>query len=1118
MTILNSLNTINRRLRSFHGQFKDVERERVNLDSVYASRIGDAKSHNQSKREQIESLKADVLKYYRIAKDNTTKDLMTSGISGQKPNIAKLNDMIEQIDDSNLNDPVAAQIVDLASKYIAYLDRELKSLDQAEQSQIQKILSQKDLDLGKIESSKRQVLSECKTYLMGKDVRDLASLFDRIKQSYEIDSRFFSEWGKPTKKKKMMLIGYGEFPIDIPKMFCSDLKASLGGYFDEKDKGVCYPCGFTTTSSENIYVEYTELNVTQTKLGLQALALNFMRYFRPTEYRISIFDQIYLNADLLGPLSQLAGIKNGLIDDVPTDSKSMKKSMERLCSYYRKVEAKIGTDSVYAYNARVEQGRRIPYRTIIINKLQGSHSGGGNDDLSFVLNNAAKFGITVIYLTKSADGGSKGKDRESKYLAHAKDSIRLISDSKGRLYIEDNVRWVPFKWIEAPTDFPTDFIPKIAEDMKPSQLGMRLFDRYKPSTPKKTKAGKRKSIELPFAVDDEDRPVICSFENETFAAYVMGAAGSGKSTLLHSLICGILMNYHPDEVELWLMDFKMLEFKRYVDNRPPHVKYLLLEKSEDLVFDILDRLTEELERREYVFAQRGWQKLGDVPVEEYMPAVFVIIDEFAQMSQILKETKGSGYGSDYTIKLENLLARGRALGFKFIFASQSFEDGVTGLTDNARKQIQLRFALKNTPSEIKSTLVLTSDQITPELSRDISSLPAYETLFKWRDEAGDVRVGRFRNMYAESGEIDALVTRITEKMRPVNLGTQTDDDSYIEKNPVLVDGAKPKTFQSQIPVYKKYERTLDEDSLDEEDILIYPGVPCSFNLARPFTLFPGTAENILVAGGDRDSSVNVIQSVIACFTRTKKPIEIWAHGRSPIMKKYRHTVFSKHEQVVDLSDVCNRVKTLKKSISKRVVEDRLIICFGLESIFNDLEIMGDEEESYNPQPIKKPRQSSLPDMSEVLERVKACDDPEEKKRIIAEYNAQRDAMEDERGEQGDAEAEQHIYDAREDIKWLFKRGSNFGIHFLICFSKAQDFIDLKIDGHLFRHKLLFPMSRDESLSLVSSRKANEIDGGTFLYSDSKTSYTMRPHIYRGIPCNGWVLESSGHIIQKGGML
>ncbi len=1113
MTILNSLNTINGRLRSFHGQFEDVERERVNLDSVYASRIGDAKSRNQSRREQIDSLKADVLKYYRIAKDNTAKDLVTSGISGQKPNIAKLNGMIERIDDSNLNDPVAAQIVDLASRYIVYLNRELRGLDQDEQSQIQKILSQKDLDLGKIESSKRRVLSECKAYLMGKDVQDLASLFDRIKQSYEIDSRFFSEWGKPTKKKKMMLIGYGEFPIDIPKMFCSDLKASLGGYFDEKDKGICYPCGFTTTSSESIYVEYTELNVAQTKLGLQALALNFMRYFRPTEYRISIFDQIYLNADMLGPLSQLAGIKNGLIDDVPTDSKSMKKSMERLCNYYRKIEAKIGAGSVYAHNAKVEQGRRIPYRTIIINKLQGLHSGGGDEDLSFVLNNAAKFGITVIHLTKSTDGGSKGKDRESKYLAHAKDSIRLISDSRGQLYVEDNVRWVPFKWIEAPTDFPTDFIPKIIEDMKPSQLGVRLFDRYKPSTPKKTKEGKRKSIELPFAVDDEDRPLTCSFENETFAAYVMGAAGSGKSTLLHSLICGILMNYHPDEVELWLMDFKMLEFKRYVDNRPPHVKYLLLEKSEDLVFDILDRLTEELERREYVFAQRGWQKLGDVPVEEYMPAVFVIIDEFAQMSQILKETKGSGYGSDYTIKLENLLARGRALGFKFIFASQTYTTGISGLTETACKQIQLRFALKNTPDEIKQTLTLTSDQMTSELSRDVSSLPAYETLFKWRDESGDIRVGRFQNMYAESNEIDALVTAIRRKFRPVRPGALTNNDSYVEKNPVMVDGGHPKTFQSQIPIYKRYERTLDEDCLEEDDVLVYPGVPCSFNLAKPFALCRGTAENVLIVGGDRDETTNLVSSVIASYVRTKRPVEIWAHGRSPILKKYRSTVFSKRDKYVELSDICNRVVELKRGILHRNTSDCMVICFGLESVYNDLDILGemDYEEEYSLD--ESSRANGIPTIDEIMERVEAAQTEAEKEEIIAEYN---EIVERYNSTESETEASGRVFDARDDLEWLIKRGPAFGVHFMCCFEQAKEWSGLNISETFFNHKILFPMSKDDSIELMGTRKANEIDGGTCVYTNGKTTFTMRPHIHKGIAYSGWIVSPSGEVVRKGG--
>lgn len=1118
MTVLDTLNIINNTLRGLRRQYQDAERARANLDSVFASKIEDVKSINQEKREQINSFKDDVLKYYRIAKDNTSKDLVATGVSVQKPNIAKLNEMIERVSELNPNDPIAGKIVDLASRYISYLNREIKELDKAEQDQIRRILSQKDLEIGRVEAYKRQAIADCKTYLAGKDVQDLVSLFDQIEKAYGINSDYFSQWDKSKKKKRMMLIGFGEFPVDVPKALCSDMKAVLGKYFDESNKTVCYPCGFTTNSSESIYVEYTERNEEQARSGLQALVLNFIRYFKPSEFRISIFDQIYQNADLLGDLSMLSGTKNNLIDEVPIDDKTMKQSMKRLCDYYRKVESKIGVGSIYAYNANVEPSLRIPLRMIILNGQQETYGKNEVPGLSYVINNAAKFGITVFRLIKSKDGGSKGTERERSFFAHAKDYIRLISDDCGGFYIEDSIGWAPFHWIEAPSSIPPDFLSRVARATKPFFLGAKYFDRYKPAAPKRTRSGKRKLIELPFAIDDDDKPIICSFENETFAAYVMGAAGSGKSTLLHTLICGILMNYHPDEVELWLMDFKMLEFKRYVDNRPPHIRYLLLEKSEDLVFDMLDRLTEELERREYVFAQNGWQKLSDVPAEEYMPAVFIVIDEFAQMSQILKETKGSGCGSDYTIKLENLLARGRALGFKFIFASQTYTTGITGLTETACKQIQLRFALKNTPDEIKQTLTLTSDQMTSEVNRDISSLPAYETLFKWRDDNGEVRVGRFKNMYAESAEIDALVSLVRNKLKPTSRVCSANEWSYVEKSPVMVDGRQPKTLQSQIPVYREYERTLDDDYLDEGDILIYPGVPCSFNLARPFTLLQGTGENILIAGGDRDNSANVAQSIISCFIRTKNPVEIWGHARSPILKKYRNSVFSKREQHSALADICARIRKLRTSVMRRETNDCLIVCFGLESIFNDLEIMGDDI----PSPIQSSefrQESNIPDMSEVLGRVKTCSDSEEKKRIIAEYNALRDATE---REQGVSESEQSfegsVYDARDDLKWLLKHGSNFGIHFLLCFPRAQDFIDLKLDGHAFRHKLLFPVSRDESLAIISSRKANEIDGGTFVYSDSRSFYTMRPHIYKGIPCNGWSINEKGQIVQRGGVV
>ena len=50
---------------------------------------------------------------------------------------------------------------------------------------------------------------------------------------------------------------------------------------------------------------------------------------------------------------------------------------------------------------------------------------------------------------------------------------------------------------------------------------------------------------------------------------------------------------------------------------------------------------------------------------------FVRYSEGAEMYHILKDTKGSGVGSDYAMKLENILREGRTVGFKFIFSSQT---------------------------------------------------------------------------------------------------------------------------------------------------------------------------------------------------------------------------------------------------------------------------------------------------------------------------------------------------------------------------------------------------------------------------------------------------------------
>ena len=99
-----------------------------------------------------------------------------------------------------------------------------------------------------------------------------------------------------------MLFGFQQFAIDAPRILLGDLKQSLGNHFDESTKMVNCPCGYTTDSYEIINVEYVDQNEREVAQGVQALILNLLRYFKPTEYKITLLDYIHYNSELLGPL------------------------------------------------------------------------------------------------------------------------------------------------------------------------------------------------------------------------------------------------------------------------------------------------------------------------------------------------------------------------------------------------------------------------------------------------------------------------------------------------------------------------------------------------------------------------------------------------------------------------------------------------------------------------------------------------------------------------------------------------------------------------------------------------------------------------------------------------
>ena len=276
----------------------------------------------------------------------------------------------------------------------------------------------------------------------------------------------------------------------------------------------------------------------------------------------------------------------------------------------------------------------------------------------------------------------------------------------------------------------------------------------------------------------------------------------------------------------------------------------------------------------------------------------------------------------------------------------------------------------------------------------------------------------------------------------------------------------------------------------------------------------GIAENILIIGGNRENKISILLSIMNSYSRTGNLIEIWAHERSTSYKKYRNSVLSKRKQITDLDDICTQISEIKAKVQSREFNGKLIAIFGYELISNDLEILGEDADMMHKPKARKKSDKSLPDMNEILERVKQCPDPEEKKRIIDEYNQQKDIAERENYEDEYEETSVGIYDARSDMEWLLKRAPNYGVHFVFCFEQAKDFLSLRMDERSFQHKILFSMAKDESMSIMNNRKANELEGGTCVYSDGKEIFTLRPHLYRGVPCNGWMIDNDGKIVQR----
>ncbi|HEV7222745.1 MAG TPA: FtsK/SpoIIIE domain-containing protein, partial [Pirellulales bacterium] len=191
---------------------------------------------------------------------------------------------------------------------------------------------------------------------------------------------------------------------------------------------------------------------------------------------------------------------------------------------------------------------------------------------------------------------------------------------------------------------------------------------------------------------------------------VAGKTGSGKSTLLHTLITNLALVYSPEEIELYLIDFKKgVEFKTYATFALPHARVVSVESDREFGLSVLQRLDAELKVRGEKFRDTGAQDVGSYRrvTGEQLPRIMLIIDEFQEF--FVEDDK---VAQDVGLLFDRLVRQGRAFGIHVLLGSQTL-GGAYSLARTTLGQMGVRIALQC--SDADAHLILSEENMAARL-------------------------------------------------------------------------------------------------------------------------------------------------------------------------------------------------------------------------------------------------------------------------------------------------------------------------------------------------------------------------------------------------------------------
>ncbi|GAA8031924.1 hypothetical protein JP0563_09350 [Helicobacter pylori] len=174
-------------------------------------------------------------------------------------------------------------------------------------------------------------------------------------------------------------------------------------------------------------------------------------------------------------------------------------------------------------------------------------------------------------------------------------------------------------------------------------------------------------VSVPVGWDINHKEVCFEIGEAQNHTLICGRSGSGKSNFLHVLIQNLAFYYVPNEVQLFLLDYKEgVEFNAYADPAIlEHARLVSVASSVGFGVSFLSWLNKETKKRGELFKQFNVKDLSDYRKHGEMPRLIVVIDEF----QVLFSDSTTKEKERVEAYLTTILKKGRSYGVHLILAT-----------------------------------------------------------------------------------------------------------------------------------------------------------------------------------------------------------------------------------------------------------------------------------------------------------------------------------------------------------------------------------------------------------------------------------------------------------------